>query len=444
MVLFPLVPAGRLLPERNGFIEMLFHSKLPTAISLSQRTAFYTVACVITTVVFGCLGPAAVTHTRTKYNEVYRNTNDEQILLNIVRLRYADSPVFVDLPNITSQFELSGLGSYMNGIGNQFPGQASLGMGQLSVRDTPTISYHPRSGNEIARALLTPLSAELFSIVNAGANIDQFMLMTVNDINDVDNAAHSIAMIPHSPSDNLEFRHGIELLSNLEERGMVELTMRKLEDSDSSDPILLEKVGGGDLINASKENYVFRESGEKHMTVHKQEKTLVLRVRTEHVNSPEMLELARIFRLKPGLSLYKIKSELSGEHPDRKSLAEDLDLQDTLFINMRSILQVAIFLSKGVCVPDEHLCNGVAPWTLGPDGQMHDWTQLTNGLFHVCVQKRRPKESEVAVQYRGYWFYVESNDVNSRAVLAILEILFSVQESEGKPAGPLLSIPLGG
>src|SRR5689334_2000220 len=125
-------------------------------------------ALLFLTLVFnlqGCLGPAAIMHTRTRYNEVYRDTNDEQILLNIVRLRYADSPVLVDLSSVTSQFELAGLGSYLGGIGNQFPGSASLGMGQLGIRDTPTLSYKPRSGNDVSKALLTPLSAELFSVV---------------------------------------------------------------------------------------------------------------------------------------------------------------------------------------------------------------------------------------------------------------------------------------
>src|SRR5262245_33876323 len=64
----------------------------------------------------GCLGPTAMGLTRTRYNEVYRSTNDEQLLLNIVRLRYADSPVFIDLPNITSQFEISGRGNYSYGL----------------------------------------------------------------------------------------------------------------------------------------------------------------------------------------------------------------------------------------------------------------------------------------------------------------------------------------
>src|SRR5579862_3871870 len=102
----------------------------------------------------GCLGPAAMSFTRTRYNEAYRATNDEQILLNIVRLRYADSPIFIDLPNITSQFELSGRGNYNYGLDGAGPGMSNLGFGELFVRDAPTLSYHPRSGQEIAKALL--------------------------------------------------------------------------------------------------------------------------------------------------------------------------------------------------------------------------------------------------------------------------------------------------
>src|SRR6516165_4500719 len=142
----------------------------------------------------GCLGPKAVRHTRLRYNEVVRDTNDQQLLINIVRLRYADSPVFIDLPNITSQFEAAGRGNYLGGYGNQTPGRASLGFGELSLRDTPTLSYHPREGREIAKALLTPLSADLLIVVNAGANLEQLLLFAMNDMNDVPNAPHATTL----------------------------------------------------------------------------------------------------------------------------------------------------------------------------------------------------------------------------------------------------------
>src|SRR5260370_2618643 len=93
--------------------------------------------------VSGCVGPNAVRYTRMRYNEVIRDTNDEQLLMNIVRLRYADSPVFIDLPSITSQFEVSGRGNYLDRAGNQFRGQTNLGFAELLLRDTPPPSYHP-------------------------------------------------------------------------------------------------------------------------------------------------------------------------------------------------------------------------------------------------------------------------------------------------------------
>src|SRR3954449_2786960 len=82
--------------------------------------------------VSGCLGPKAVQYTRLKYNEVIRDTNDQQLLMNIVRLRYADSPVFIDLPSITSQFELAAGGSDPGPAGSQ----TNFGIGGAWGRDT--------------------------------------------------------------------------------------------------------------------------------------------------------------------------------------------------------------------------------------------------------------------------------------------------------------------
>jgi len=69
---------------------------------------------------------------------------------------------------------------------------------------------------------------------------------------------------------------------------------------------------------------------------------------------------------------------------------------------------------------------------------------LTPFTDQVHAQKHRPKGADVAVHYRGYWFYIAADDANPRAVLAILEILFALQESDGKNVGPLLTLPLGG
>jgi hypothetical protein len=373
-----------------------------------------------------------------RYNEVVRDTNDQQLLMNIVRLRYADSPVFIDLPSITSQFELAAGGSDPGPAGSQ----TNFGIGGAWGRDTPTLSYHPREGREIAKAMLTPLSADLFIVVNAGANLEQLLLLTINDMNDVPNAPRATTITPRVPDDNAEFLRGIRILAALREREATELAFGTSEAADeTSDPIPGNTVGGREVLEAAREGYVFRSRGEGRMAVLKREKDLFLKIRETYVHSPEMEEVARIFHLTPGLSQYRIKSELSEEVTARspRPLAND-----TIYLNMRSVLQIMTFLSKGVCVPEEHVRSGLAPVTPGPDGRPFDWTQVTAGNFFVGSQKHRPHDAEVAVHYRGYWFYIATQDVNSRAILAILELLFALQESDGKAVGPLLTLPLGG
>jgi hypothetical protein len=392
--------------------------------------------------VSGCIGPAAIRHTRLRYNEVVRDTNDQQLLINIVRLRYADSPVFIDLPNITSQFEMAGRGGYLGGYGNESPGRASLGNGELSLRDTPTLTYHPREGREIARALLTPLSAELFSVVNAGSNLEQFLLFAIDDINDLPNAPGASVLIPEEADDNSLYVHGIRLLASLKARGATDLALGTTEEKEgASDPIPKGLVQGRDLHNALRDNYVYRTRDDGQMTLLKREKGLYLLIRDPYIHSPEMEEVARIFRLTPGLSQYRIKSELTQEASQQ--LPSPLG-NDTIYLSMRSVLQAMTFMSKGVCVPEEHARSGIAPTTPGPDGRPFDWTQVTAGNFIVHAQKHRPRNAEVTVPYRGYWFYIASDDVKSRAGLSILEIVFALQESDGKSVGPLLTLPLGG
>src|SRR5262249_41697232 len=305
-----------------------------------------------------------------------------------------------------------------------------------------TLSYHPREGREIAKGLLTPLSADLFIVFNTGANLLQLLVLALNDMNDVQNAPGATTMMPLVAGDNLEYLYGVSLIAALRDRGAVELSIGTTEEADSSsDPIPAARIQGRDLLNAGKDGYVYRARSDGQVALLKREKRLVLRLRPQFVQSPEALEMARVFHLTPGLSRYKLKSELTEEAYSTPTTPLG---GDTIYMNMRSVLQIMTFLSKGVCVPEEHMQAGVAPMTPGPDGGPFDWTPVTAGNFFVACQKHKPHDAEVAVPYRGYWFFIPRNDVRSRASLAILAILFSLQESDGKSIGPRLTLPLGG
>jgi len=63
--------------------------------------------------ILGCsacasLGPRAVRWERTSYNFAIQATQDAQLLLNLVRLKYRDTPVFLELSSITSLYALEG------------------------------------------------------------------------------------------------------------------------------------------------------------------------------------------------------------------------------------------------------------------------------------------------------------------------------------------------
>ncbi len=397
---------------------------------------------VVLTTAAGCVGPTALQKTRIRYNESFRRTNDEQLLLNIVCLRYGDSPVFVDLPSITSQFEVSSRNSFTGGRDGSGPGFSNLGIGELFLRDAPTLSYHPREGREMAKALMTPLSTDAIRMARAGMNLEQFLMIVINDINDLNNAPRANDMVPRAPDDNEDYRYLVALMVALADRQAIEF-LNVSREEDRSDRVATSTVYGRDLVDAAKDDMVFRSAGDnEHVLLKKKTQELVIRVKAHERDSFEMQEIARLLRLQPGKSEYTIRSEYA--ETDANELPTPLGEKE-LVINSRSILQMLTFLSKGVCVPPDHSASRVAPTVLDTDGCPFDWTRVTAGQFRVYHSKHKPKNAEVAIQYKDFWFYIREDDAPSKATLTVIDLLFSLQlTDDAKSGGPVLTLPAGG
>ena len=73
-------------------------------------------------------------------------------------------------------------------------------------------------------------------------------------------------------------------------------------------------------------------------------------------------------------------------------------------MNLRSVLQIMTFLSKGVCVPDDHVISGIAPITPDGAGQPFDWTQVTAGNFTFTRRNivPRPRRSRYRTAATGF------------------------------------------
>ena len=122
-------------------------------------------AFLIGVLLAGCstIGPQSVSRDRFDYNKAISDSWKEQTLLNIVKLRYADMPLFVEVASIVSGYTLE---SSVNLSAKIFDGgspaewgttnSASIG-GAGKYTDRPTITYSPITGSHFNKTFMTPI-----------------------------------------------------------------------------------------------------------------------------------------------------------------------------------------------------------------------------------------------------------------------------------------------
>src|SRR5215831_11285885 len=111
----------------------------------------------------GCasIGPGTVTRDRFDYTSAIAESWKSQMLLNLVKLRYGDTPVFLDVGQVVSGYTLQSTfsaGGSVFSTSGVVPGvpNSSVTLGaQGQYIDRPTITYSPLSGERFARSLMT-------------------------------------------------------------------------------------------------------------------------------------------------------------------------------------------------------------------------------------------------------------------------------------------------
>jgi hypothetical protein len=80
------------------------------------------------------------------------------------------------------------------------------------------------------------------------------------------------------------------------------------------------------------------------------------------------------------------------------------------------------------------------------DGTVFDQRAVTRGLFEVHVARghKSPPCAHVAVHYRGYWFYIDDSDQESKTAFGLVLQLSRLDfKRQQLGAGPLLTLPAG-
>ncbi len=392
------------------------------------------------------LGPRTIEQSRLRYNEAVKVTSEQQLLLNVVRLRYIDSPSSLSLASIADQQELIGglsaIPFFTSAGAGDFGGYRGTVLPQatLSRATRPTLSYVPLDDQEFTQRLFTPVSLDGVAYLSKTTwPISTVFRLYLENLNWVSNAETASGPTPKKPPEYAEYLQGIASLQRLQDLKLI--TLYAVErDETIAGPLISGNESAALVIDALKSGLDVSVTPQGTSIV-KRKKQPVMRIDDAALNEPDWFTFCSAFHLDPSqrtldLTAEKLDPYLQGTPSQGLSI---LDLET------RSLLQVLFFVSHGVQVPREHLVSGAAPQTCEANGQPFEWQQVLGGLFRVCSvkAKRPPANAQVAVEYRGYWFYIDQSDSETKATFALLlEVSRLELESTGNKA-PLLTLPLG-
>ena len=407
-------------------------------------------AVVVNLLVTGCasFGPDALQTSRLQYNEVVKRTTEEQLLLNIVRLRYTDTPSSLAVSGIAAQYELNKsfqLTPFFVASGAEIAKSYSAVLPQLGIggADRPTFSLTPLDDQEFTRKLFTPVPLDgLIYLAKTTWPISTVFRLYLENLNWVSNAETASGPTPKAPPVFQDFQRGVRALQTLQDRGQVVFGVEERTEAQGS-PLPAGSVTPRDVIEAAKSGYEYRldERGTQ-WTLLKKIPQPVLLVDPQAAESAEMREVARAFKLKLGLTRFPITQETLKPFPS----TYPADGVTAIDLETRSLLQALYYVSHGIDVPVEHMSAGVVTVTRDTSGQPFDWRLVIDGLFQVRAIKSdgRPPSAHVAVPYKGYWFYVDETDQDTKATFSLLMELSRLELTGKAGPGPVLTLPLGG
>jgi hypothetical protein len=328
---------------------------------------------------------------RGDYNEAINRTEDEQLLMSIVRGRYGDSYALLAVVGVAANVRFgasadvqAGFGSRENYFGNLVPFS-----GGLAYEENPTITYAPVQGEQHIRQLMAPMPLDLLLLATrtltsgGGGAIFARMVTRVNNLRNPDFLTAPPA--EHDP----RFMRLTELLAELRKAAVLDLV------KDPRKEVEFDVVISGYTPQYSQKVREFLALLDLPMPADE----------TEHIVIPTY------FALKT--------RKLWG-----------------IGITTRSTFDLIEILQAAIEVPQEHARAGLAI-NYPPMG-------LPGQGVRIITSKERPKNMALAVKYRGYWFYIDEADQHTKAFFRTMRILYSmsIAGSTGQAALPVLTIPV--
>jgi hypothetical protein len=342
----------------------------------------------------GCanLGPGSIKGNRLDYNLAIQQTNDQELLLNLVRLKYRDRLYFMNVERVVSALEFN----QSIGAGATFPPgddpTVTVGPIAAAYSEKPSIFYTPLEGDKFVHQMLTPIGLEtILLLTRSGWSIERVMLQTLQTMNDLKNAPSASGPTPDYEPEFRDFREAVRALRSLQIRGL---------------------VGFG------------RDTGENG--------EYELRIASQAANDADAIRFRSLLKLDPTLTRYRVIIGIGA--PDNQSIA----------VTTRAMTGVLYFLSQGVRAPKADEEVGRVTRTRTASGDYFDWNSMLDDVMSIESSATRPDNAAVAVPYRGSWFYIRDEDLQSKTTFSLLAQLMTLQAGPAVAGSAALSFSVGG
>jgi len=336
----------------------------------------------------GChsIGPRTVTRDRFDYSGALAESWKEQMLLNLVKTRYLDLPIYLDVGQIVSGYTLETSGSLAGSLTETTAVGGNTAAAGASVRftDRPTITYTPLTGDKFLQGFLTPIDpAKVFALIQAGYAADFILGLSVDSLNGLRN--HAVSLGSKRTADP-EFFRVLTLLRDIQDAGAVGM---RIERSTNPRPATV---------------LFFRDD------------------RVEPAVQQQIDEVRNLLGVGPGQNLFHlVRSPFRGDPGE-------------LAVNTRSLYQLLISLALGVEIPQSHRDRQLAPPLATPSLDDSTFVRIHSG-------PKKPGDAFVAVSYEGEWFWIANNDWKSKRTFSSILFLFTLADTGGTERLPMLTIP---
>lgn len=335
----------------------------------------------------GCqtMGAGSVQRDRLGYANAIGTSWKEQALLNIVKLRYMDTLVFLDVASVINSYELSGEVSFAANVFPRSPSDTNRTFGLTGTyADKPTITYTPVTGERYMNSLLRPISPQaIFAMIESGHAADFMLRLTVRAINGLYNHQAS-----GQPGPNAAFSDMIAAFRRVQQSGAISV---RIEKRGAEETTRLRFARDMDALVEADIRYIKTALG---------------------IDTSDDDTLLVFGALRP--------------EPGRIALLT------------RSLQQILSDLSAGVEVPQRDIDEQRVAAKL-PAGAAADASG--EPLIRIRFSADRPADAYAAVYYRDMWFWIDDRDLASKRIMMFLMVFSALAETGAAPQTPLITIP---